>query len=84
MRFQLAKCVKPNMQTLSAKTFPVTVCVKLKMNVLVENHSQKRNGVKPNRPKNQFLKTFQTAQSCRTPKISQAARTLNSNYFSKP
>jgi len=56
MRFQLANCVKPNMQTLSAKTFPVAVCVKLEMNVWVENHSQKRNGVKPNRPKNQFFK----------------------------
>ena len=41
MRFQLAKCVKPNMQTLSAKTFPVAVCVNLKMNVLIGTTSQK-------------------------------------------
>ncbi len=41
MRCQLAKCVKLNVQPLSAKTFPVAVCVKLKMNVLVEIHSQK-------------------------------------------
>jgi hypothetical protein len=47
MRFQLASCVKPNMQTLSAKTFPVAVCVKLKMNVLVEIHSQKAKMSQP-------------------------------------
>jgi len=41
MRFQLAKCVNPNVQTLSAITFRVANCVKLKMNVLVEIHSQK-------------------------------------------
>ena len=41
MRFQLANCVKLNMQTLSEKAFLNASCVKLKMNVLVEIHSQK-------------------------------------------
>ena len=41
MRFQLAKCVKPNKQTMSAKTIPIAVSVQLEMNVLVEIPSQK-------------------------------------------
>jgi len=54
--------------------FQLASCVKLKMNVLVEIPLKKRNGVKPNRPKNKLLKTFQTALLCRTPKISQAGK----------
>ena len=84
MRFQLAKCVKPNMQTLSAKMFPVAVCVKLKMNDLTEIGSlKKRNGVKPTRPKNHFKKKiFQKARICRTEKFSQVARTQISKNLS--
>ena len=40
-RFQLANCVKQNTQSVSAKTFPVANCVKLKMNVLADIISQK-------------------------------------------
>ena len=84
MRFQSANCVSLNLQTVSTKTYPVAVCVKLKMNVLVEIGSlKKRKLVKPNRPKNQFLKSCQTARLCQTVKISQAARTQISKNLSK-
>jgi len=55
MRFQLTCCIKPNMQTVSAKKFPVACCVKLKMNVLVEIISLKtRKFVNSNRLKTNF------------------------------
>jgi hypothetical protein len=47
MRFQLANCVKPNMQTLSENAFLNASCVKLRMNVLVGIASQKAKICQP-------------------------------------
>ena len=44
---------------------------------------EKRKSVKPNRPKNQFLKISQTVPTCQTPKFSQAAWIENFKKLSK-
>jgi hypothetical protein len=64
--------------------FQLATCVKLKMNVLAEIISIKtRKLVNPNRPKNKFLKPFQTARPFQTEKIYQVARTKISKNLSK-
>ena len=56
--------------------FQLTKCVKLKINVLVEIHSQKAKQCQTEpTPKNRLKKNFQTARLCQTEKIYQAART---------
>ena len=74
MRFQLAICDKPNMQTVSTKTFPVAKLCQVENELFGPNclSLKKRKLVKQARPKNQFLKTYKMTRLCQTEKMYQA------------
>ena len=84
MRFQLAKCIKLNMQTVSAITFRVAKLCQAENERFGRNSFSKSETVS-NRTdlKPKFLKIFQKARLSQTEKISQAARTQNTKNQSK-